>query len=135
MTTSSTGLTALQPSGVLPTHLPFSEGIAAGELVFLSGQIGNRPGTVELAGPSAEDEFRQVMDNIVAVLSANGLGTRDVVKCTVMLADMADWPTFNDVYVTYFDKPYPARSAFGVNGLAFGARAEVECIALRRARD
>lgn len=124
-------MTALQPSGVLPTTLPFSEGIAVDDMIFLSGQIGNRPGTLELAGPSAADEFRQVMDNIVASLRANGLSTRNVVKCTIMLADMADWPAFNAVYVTYFEKPYPARSAFGTSGLAFGARAEVECIAHR----
>jgi 2-iminobutanoate/2-iminopropanoate deaminase len=124
-------IAALRQSGVLPAHLPFSEGMAVGDLVFLSGQIGNRPGTVELAGPSAVDEFRQVMDNVVQTLRANGLTTGNVVKCTVMLADMADWPAFNDVYGGYFDQPRPARSAFGVNGLAFGARVEIECIALR----
>lgn len=126
-------LETLKSSGVLPATLPFSEGVAVGDLVFLSGQIGNRPGTLELAGPSAAEEFRQVMDNIMMALRANGLDAAHVVKCTVMLADMADWPAFNEVYVTYFEKPYPARSAFGTSGLAFGARAEVECIAHRAA--
>jgi reactive intermediate/imine deaminase len=121
----------LEPSGVLPAGLPFSEGVTVGDTVFLSGQIGNRPGTTELAGPSAADEFRQVMDNIAAALKANGLSMQHVVKCTVMLADMADWPAFNEIYVGCFEEPYPARSAFGANGLAFGARVEVECIAVR----
>jgi reactive intermediate/imine deaminase len=124
-------MTALQPSGVLPAGLPFSEGIAVGDLVFLSGQIGNVPGSLKLADGSADAEFRQVMDNIVAALSTNGLTPRNVVKCTVMLADMADWPVFNEIYLTYFEPPYPARSAFGTSGLAFGARVEVECIAVR----
>jgi enamine deaminase RidA (YjgF/YER057c/UK114 family) len=57
--------------------------------------------------------------------------TRNIVKCLVMLQDMADWPAFNEIYVTYFDQPLPARSAFGTTGLALGARAEVECIAVR----
>ena len=71
------------------------------------------------------------MDNIVATLAANGMTTKNLVKCTVMLADMADWPLFNKVYLGYFEPPYPARSAFGASGLAFNARAEVECIAVR----
>jgi reactive intermediate/imine deaminase len=121
----------LRPSGVLPAGLPFSDGVAFGGTVFLSGQIGNRPGTTELAGPAAIDEFRQVMENIASALRANGLTMQHVLKCTVMLADMADWPAFNEVYAGYFEEPYPARSAFGAHGLAFGARVEVECIAAR----
>ncbi len=125
-------MTPIHSSGTLPAGLPFSEGMRVGDLIFLSGQIGIKPGTMELNNRSAEDEFVQIMDNIGAVLTANGLGFSDIVKCTIMLADMADWPAFNAVYVRYFAKPLPARSAFGVNGLAFGARAEVECIAQAR---
>jgi enamine deaminase RidA (YjgF/YER057c/UK114 family) len=55
---------------------------------------------------------------------------RDLVKCTAMLADMNDWPAFNEVYKSYFSGQYPARSAFGANGLALGARVEVDCIAV-----
>jgi len=123
----------LKSGGVLPATLPFSDGVAVGDLVFLSGQIANVPGQLTLAGASAEEEFRQVMDNIVATLRANGMTTKNLVKCTVMLADMADWAAFNKVYLGYFEPPYPARSAFGTSGLAFGARVEVECIAVRSA--
>jgi 2-iminobutanoate/2-iminopropanoate deaminase len=121
----------LKPSGALPSNLPFSEGVTVGNLVLLSGQIGNVPGTLKLNNATADDEFRQVMDNVMGTLKANGLGARNVVKCTVMLADMKDWGAFNKIYQTYFEPPYPARSAFGANGLAVGARVEVECIAAR----
>ena len=108
---------------------PFSEGMAVGDLVFLSGQIGNRPGTVELAGPSAVDEFRQVMDNVVQTLRANGLTTGNVVKCTVMLADMADWPAFNDVYAGYFDQTHFIRDchAFGTDAPSALMQTWIDC--------
>lgn len=125
------GVEFLKPSGALPDNLPFSEAVAVGNLVLLSGQIGNMPGTLKLNNATLDAEFRQVLDNVMGTLKANGLGPRNVVKCTVMLADMKDWGAFNAVYQTYFQAPYPARSAFGTNGLAVGARAEVECIAAR----
>jgi 2-iminobutanoate/2-iminopropanoate deaminase len=128
---SDSKLVALKPGGHLPAGLPFSEGMAVGNLVFLSGQLGTFPGRLELNNATREAEFRQVMDNIVATLKANGMTTRNVVRCLVMLADMKDWADFNKIYLTYFEPPYPARSALGVNGLALGARAEVECIAVR----
>lgn len=77
-------------------------------------------------------EAAQVMKNIRATLEAHGMSMRNIIKCTVMLADMSEWDAFNDVYRTYFEQgQFPARSAFGTSGLAFGARVEVECIALR----
>lgn len=123
----------LKTSGVLPPGLPFSEGMAAGNLVFFSGQLGIVPGTTRLNNETAEAEFRQVMDNVFAALKANGLGAKNVVKCLAMLADMKDWPAFNKIYLEYFEPPYPARSAFGANGLAFGARVELEVIAMKSA--
>jgi reactive intermediate/imine deaminase len=121
----------LAPSGVLPPGLPFSEGMVLGSLVLLSGQIGIVPGTRRLNNATPEAEYRQAMDNLVATLKANGMTTRNVARCLVMLADMAEWEAFNRVYVAYFEPPYPARSAFGTSGLAFGARVEIECIAVR----
>ena len=131
MTQSKLVLEPLKPGGHLPGGLPFSEGIAVGNLVFLSGQIGTFPGRLELNNSTREIEFSQIMENIVATLQANGMTTKNIVKCLVMLEDMKDWQTFNEIYLTYFDPPYPARSAFGTTGLALGARAEVECIAVR----
>jgi 2-iminobutanoate/2-iminopropanoate deaminase len=108
--------------------LPFSAAVRVGEVLYLSGQLGNVPGKLELVPGGMEAETRQTMENIGAVLSANGLSFDDVFKCTVMLADMGEWAAFNRVYVGYF-KPdrLPARSAFGAAGLALGARVELEC--------
>jgi 2-iminobutanoate/2-iminopropanoate deaminase len=121
----------IKPGGHMPAGLPFSEGMTAGSLVFLSGQLGTLPGKLELNNKSTEDEFRQVMENVFTTLKANGLGAKNVVKCLVMLADMKDWPAFNKIYLEYFEEPYPARSAFGANGLALNARVELEVIAMR----
>lgn len=107
--------------------LPFSEAVRVNGMLFLSGQIGNLPGTTTLAGDGIEGQSRQVMENIKSALGRHGSALDKVVKCTVMIDDIADWPAFNAVYVTYFPGPKPARSAFGADGLAFGARVEVEC--------
>ena len=110
-------------------NLPFSDAVRVGHLLFLSGQIGNIPGTTDLAPGGIQGEARQTMENIKAVLEANGSSMDRVIKATVMLADIAEWPAFNEVYVTYFPGDKPARSAFAGSGLAFGARCEVEVIA------
>lgn len=109
--------------------LPFSEIVRVGNMLFLSGQMGNLPGTLTLAPGGIEAQAKQTMLNIKASLEAHGYAMNNIVKCTVMLADMADWPAFNAVYTTFFEKPYPARSAFGANGLALGGLLEVEVIA------
>lgn len=109
-------------------RLPFSTAVRAGDTVYLSGALG-----IDANGKLGEGmaaQARLAMDNLAAGLKQAGLGWGDVVKCTVMLDDMKDWPAFNQVYVTYFpDGKFPARSAFGADGLALGALLEVECIA------
>jgi reactive intermediate/imine deaminase len=109
--------------------LPFSEAVRVGNTLYLAGQLGTLPGTTKLAPGGIEAEARQVMENIKAVLERHGTSLDHAVKCTVFLADMKEWPAFNAVYREYFPKNFPARSAFGTTGLAFGARVEVECIA------
>lgn len=110
--------------------LPFSQAVQVGDVLYLSGQLGNKPGSLDLVAGGMEAEARQTMENIGAVLKENGLSFADVFKVTVMLADMAQWPDFNKVYITYFDPArLPARSAFGCNGLALGAQLELECLA------
>jgi reactive intermediate/imine deaminase len=113
--------------GARKAGLPFSQAVRVGDILYLSGQIGNKPGGTELP-QGMEAQARQAMDNVGWVLKQNGLTYDDVFKCTVMMADMKKWADFNKVYVTYF-KPerLPARSAFGANGLALGAELEVEC--------
>ncbi len=103
-----------------------------GDTLYLSGQVGVVPGKLQLAPGGMKAEARQALDNLRTILDTHGFAMRDVVKCTVMLADMTEWSAFNEIYVTYFSAPYPARSALGVNGLALGARVEVECLAVKR---
>lgn len=119
----------LNSGKVLPANLPFSEAVRVDNLLFLSGQIGLVPATGKLAVGGIKAETKQAMDNIKAVLEIYGYAMKDIVKCTVMLADIAEWGDFNLVYKTYFSERYPARSAFGTSGLAFNARLEIECIA------
>ena len=107
--------------------LPFSEAVRVGDLMILSGQLGTLPGTTDLAPGGIQGQARQAMENIKSILQRNGSSMDQVVKCTVMMADISEWPAFNEVYVTYFPGPKPARSAFAASGLAFGAKVEVEC--------
>lgn len=120
----------LNSGALLPDTLPFSEGVRVGDTIYLSGQMGIVPGRLELVEGGIEAETRQTLDNIKTTLEAHGLSMANIAKCTVMLADMADWPAFNEIYVSYFARPYPARSAFGASGLALGGRVEIECIAI-----
>ena len=122
----------LNSGEVFPPGLPLSEAVRVGDTLYLSGQVGIIPGTMNLAPGGLEGETRQTMENIKTTLEAHGYSMNDVVKCLVMLADVSQWATFNEIYKTWFDEPYPARSAFGANGLAIGAQVEVECIAVRK---
>jgi 2-iminobutanoate/2-iminopropanoate deaminase len=114
---------------ILPVGLPFSEMVKVGKTLYLSGQIGVIPGSLILVSGGIKEESKQTMDNIKSVLKNYGYTMNNIVKCTVMLADMSEWATFNEIYKSYFTAHYPARSAFGTNGLALKARVEVECIA------
>lgn len=109
--------------------LPFSEAVRSGDLLFLSGQIGTVPGKLELAAGGIAGESEQTLDNIERVLKRHGAAMSDVIKCTVFLADIKEWPAFNEVYRRHFKAPFPARSALAASGLAMNARVEVECIA------
>ncbi|HEX6186903.1 MAG TPA: RidA family protein [Pyrinomonadaceae bacterium] len=107
---------------------PFSEVVRVGNMLYLSGQLGVASGALVSGGIKAET--KQVMDNIRGILERNGSGMEHVVKCTVMLLDIADRPAMSEVYVSYFPKErMPARSTFGTTGLALGARVEIECMA------
>ena len=106
----------------------------------LAGCVGDDPDAadalltaIDLAEGGIEGETRQTMENIKASLHRHGLEMSDIIKCTVYLADISEWPSFNEVYAGYFDKDrYPARSALAASGLALGARVELECMAAQR---
>jgi 2-iminobutanoate/2-iminopropanoate deaminase len=113
----------------LATNRPFSEAVRAGDFLILSGQLGHDPATGKVVPGGIRAEARQTLNHVKATLERNGASLGDVVKCTVFLADIAEWGTFNEVYREFFKAPYPARSALGANGLALGARVELECMA------
>jgi reactive intermediate/imine deaminase len=110
---------------------PFSSAVRTGDMLYLSGQIGTRDegGSPKLVPGGIEPETRQTMENIKGVLAKSGSSLDRVVQCTVMMADMSEWPAMNKVYAEYFPGPKPARGAFGANGLALGARVEIMCTA------
>jgi len=116
------------PSMALP-GLPFSPAVRVGNMLYLSGQIGNTPGTRQLADSGIAGQTRQAFENIKTVLQAAGSSLERVVKCTVFLADIKDYAAMNTVYATYFPKDPPARSTVAGSGLALGARVEIECLA------
>jgi 2-iminobutanoate/2-iminopropanoate deaminase len=106
--------------------LPFSDAVRVGDTLYLSGQIGI--GGDGKLPDGIEAQSKQALENIGAILKRAGLGYEDVFHCTAMLSDMANWPAFNKVYVTYFPEgKRPARSAFGASGLALSALIELEC--------
>ena len=111
-------------------NLPFSAAVRVGDTVYLSGQIGIPPGKSKLVSGGLNPETEQTLTNIGFVLKHFSLTFENIVKCQVMLADISEWPAFNKIYMKYFSKPYPARSAFAASGLAFGAKVELECIAI-----
>ena len=133
LVTSSTGTSAAEiarydDGPYAGKGYPFSESARVGNLLFLAGQIGeDADGRLVPGGIQAEAE--QMMLNIEAALTRRGLGMENVVKCTVFLADIAEWGAFNEIYKKHFSHPYPARSALGASGLADNARVEMECIA------
>ena len=122
----------LRSNAVLPGNLPFPDGVRIGDFVILSGQIGVKPGSLTLVPGGIQAEARQTFENLRLTLHAHGMRLSDIVRVQVMLADMADWAAFNAVYLEFFPEASPARSAFGANGLALGARVEIEVFAVRR---
>ena len=114
-----------------PEHLalgfPFSEAVRVGNMLYLSGQVGIVPGTSTVVEGGIQAETHQIFENIKGVLERNGSSLDRVVKCTAMLDDMNEWPAMNEIYAEYFPGPKPVRSALGADGLALGAKVELEC--------
>jgi len=106
---------------------PYSQAIRAGNTVYLSGQIGLDPATGQLVD-GLESQARRVFDNLRAVAAAAGGSLDDMVKVTLLLADLADFTKVNEIMASYFQQPYPARATYQVAGLPRGARIEVEGI-------
>ena len=121
----------IQPEGI--ASLPvFSLAVRSGDLIFLSGQLGAVPGESppRVVDGGIEAETHQTMENVIAVLDAAGATLNNLVKCTVFLADIADYEAMNAVYAEYFPSDPPARAALAGSGLALGALVELDCIAV-----
>jgi 2-iminobutanoate/2-iminopropanoate deaminase len=108
----------------------YSPFVKAGDFVVTSGQIGIDD-TGALVSKEFEDQARQTLNNVKEVLADAGMQITDVVKVTVFITDMKDWPTFNDMYAQFFGDHKPARSTVAVNALPAGARIEMEAWACR----
>jgi 2-iminobutanoate/2-iminopropanoate deaminase len=111
------------------SKLPFSEAVRVGNMLYLAGAMGFDMSTMLLVPGGVEAETRKTLENIQATLQRHGSSLDKVVKATVFLADMTEWEKMNAVYVTYFTKNLPARSAFGGVVLARGGRVEIEVVA------
>jgi 2-iminobutanoate/2-iminopropanoate deaminase len=111
---------------------PYSQAIDTGTHVFCSGSLGMDPATGDLVGEGVAEQTERALTNLRTVLAAAGLDLSHVAKTTCFLADMADFPAFNEVYARFFSEPYPARSTFAVKQLPKSARVEIEAIAQRR---
>ena len=120
----------LQMPGNEDRDLPFSSAVRVDDTIYLSGVIGTDPNARRPMPGGIQAETRRAMEIIEQRLTTFGSSMDRIVKCTVFLADMSEWPAMNEVYVTFFETP-PARSALGANGLALDARMEIECIAIR----
>jgi 2-iminobutanoate/2-iminopropanoate deaminase len=110
------------------SSLPFSAAVRVGDMLYVSGQMGTDSSDTIIAG-GIEAETRQTLANMRAILERHGSSLSRVVKCTVFLVDMAEWPVMNAIYVAHFPEHLPARSAFAAAALALGGRVEIECIA------
>ncbi len=108
---------------------PYSQGVRAAGLVFTAGQLGVDPASGEFAGGDVAAQAERALENLRAILEAAGSGMDRLVKVTMYLADIADWPAVNEVYARLVPEPFPARSAFAVRDLPKNARIEIEAVA------
>lgn len=123
-------MNVVQTSGAPAAIGPYSQAIVHDGLVYCSGQIALRPADGTLAGPGVVAETRQALDNLAAVLAAAGSGPEHVLKTTVYLVDMADFPAMNELYAAFFGDHRPARATVAVAGLPRGVRFEIDCVAV-----
>ena len=110
---------------------PYSQAIQAGNTIYVSGQIPIDPATGAFAGNDITTQTRQSLNNIKAILAEAGADMSNVVKTTVLLADIADFAAMNAVYAEFFTAPFPARAAFQAAALPKNALVEIECVAVK----
>lgn len=116
----------------LPEAFPFSSAVVVGDTIYLAGEIGIEYETMTLVEGGVAAETRRIFENYETTLAALDSSLADIVKCTVFLDDMSQYAAMNEAYAAAMPDPKPARSTFGVDGLALGAALEIECLAVRR---
>ncbi len=121
---------AINPENAPKALGPYSPAVKLGDFVYLSGQIPLDPKTGEIVGETIEEQTHQVMKNIEAVLSDMGLGFRHIVKTTIFIKDLNDFDSLNNVYASYLEDPYPARSCVEVARLPKDVKVEIECMVI-----
>ena len=109
---------------------PYSQAVRSGDLLFCSGQISLDPKSGQIVPGDIAAQTRRVLDNIAAVLKAEGLTFENVIKTTIFLTDLGDFQTVNEIYASYFKQQPPARSTVQVSALPKGAKVEIEAIAV-----
>ena len=123
---NTAGSTAKAPAAIGP----YSQGVQAGNTIYVSGQLPIDPATGAFAGDEIRAQTRQSLTNIRNILEAAGADMSKVVKTTVLLKNIADFGAMNEVYAEFFSEPYPARAAFQVAALPKDALVEIECVAV-----
>jgi 2-iminobutanoate/2-iminopropanoate deaminase len=124
-----TAKTIISPAGAAPPVGPYNHAVRSGDLLFCSGQIPLDPATGELVEGDIHNQTNRVLQNVALILKDQGLTFADVLKTTVFLVDLADFPAVNEVYAEYFTGDFPARSTVEVSGLPKGAKVEIEVVA------
>lgn len=119
----------IESEEIAKMNWPFSEAVQYGDILYVSGQVGNIGISDVLIDGGIAEQTHQTMLNIKKILEENGSSLDNVIKCTCMLADIKDWAEMSKAYMQFFPKHKPARSAFGTSGLAIGALVEIECMA------
>lgn len=109
---------------------PYNQAVMVNNTLYVSGQIPMNPASSELVKGDIKDQTRQVMENLKAILHEAGLEFSDVVKCSIFIMDMKDFPLVNEVYGKYFSEEAPARETVQVSGLPLGVDVEISCIAV-----
>ena len=110
---------------------PYSQAVEVGNTLYVSGQLPIVPATGAFPSEDIKDQTRASLENIKAILAQAGMTMANVVKTTVLLDDMGDFAAMNEVYSSFFEKPYPARAAFEVAKLPKAAKVEIEVVAVR----
>jgi len=117
------------PKAGLPVG-PYNQAVVVDKTVYVSGQIPLKPSDGQMVEGGVAEQAKQVLENVKAVVEAAGSSMGNVVKTTILLEDIKDWPAVNEVYATYFPEKYPARAAYQVSALPKGAKVEMEAIAV-----